>query len=207
LIKKERQIILNVIIKSAALLYEIHALLNEVVAGSGRISEIVTALKNYSFLDRDAMEQINVHSGIDNTLVILRSKLKKGIQVNKNYAPDLKDITAVGRELNQVWTNIIDNAVDALGGQGEITITTRNEEDAIVVQIENNGPQIPKKIQTKIFDPFFTTKEPGKGIGLGLSTSYSIVTEKQKGSITVMSDKDVTCFEVRLPIRLSNQEL
>lgn len=200
---KERQDIFNLILTSSAIIFETYSLLNEVVAGSGRISEIVVALKNYSYLDRDSLEQINVHRGIDNTLVILRSKLRKGIHVNKNYAPNLKEITAVGRELNQVWTNIIDNAVDAMEGKGEITITTRNEDDNVLVQIENNGPQIPKQIQSKIFDPFFTTKEPGKGIGLGLSTSYNIVTEKQNGSIILRSDKDFTCFEVRLPVSLS----
>ncbi|MEJ2596441.1 MAG: sensor histidine kinase, partial [bacterium] len=201
-IAEERHLILFVIIKSSALLYEIYSLLNQVVMGSGRISEIVVALKNYAFLDRDSLEDINVHEGIDDTLIIMKSRLKKGIRVHKNYALHLKKITAVGRELNQVWTNIIDNAVDSMEGEGDITITTKNDNDHIVVQIENNGPEIPKQIQSKIFDPFFTTKEPGKGIGLGLSTSYSIVTEKQKGSITVKSDKNFTCFEIRLPVNL-----
>lgn len=206
LIKDDRRTVFNVIIKSTALLYDIHALLNEVIVGSGRISEIVIALKNYSFLDRDAMEEINIHKGIDNTLVILRSKLKKGIHVNKIYSSNLQKITAVGRELNQVWTNIIDNAVDAMDGKGEITITTKNDGDYIIVQIENDGPEIPKYLQSKIFDPFFTTKEPGKGIGLGLSTSYSIVTEKQKGTITLRSDSISTSFEVRLPVNLDGKE-
>jgi signal transduction histidine kinase len=198
----DRLVILSLIITYSAIIFETYSLLNEVVAGSGRISEIVIALKNYSYLDRDSMEQINVHEGIDNTLVILRSKLRKGIQVNKNYAVNLKEITAVGRELNQVWTNIIDNAADAMKGKGEISITTRNEGDEVVVRIENDGPEIPRHLQTKIFDPFFTTKDPGSGIGLGLSTSYTIVTEKQNGSISVRSEEGITCFEVRLPVEL-----
>lgn len=204
LLKGQRPEVFLKMVTISAILFEMHALLNEIVVGSGRISEIVIALKNYSYLDRDSLEEVNIHDGIDNTLVILRSKLKNGIHVNRNYADNIQPIVAVGRELNQVWTNLIDNAADAMNGKGEITITTKNDGDYVIIQIENNGPEIPKHIKPNIFDPFFTTKKPGMGIGLGLSTSYSIITEKQRGSITVESTVELTRFTLRLPVNLES---
>ncbi len=187
-----------VILQWIAILTPIYELLNEIYEGSSRISEIVIALKNYSFLGQAPIQEINIHEGLDNTLVILRSKLKEGITVYRDYDPDLPEITAYGSELNQVWTNIIDNAIDAMKGKGEIVIRTKRDDHFVVVEIEDNGPGIPESVQSRIFDPFFTTKAPGKGTGLGLSTSYGIVTEKHKGTIEVESKTGRTIFTIKL---------
>jgi signal transduction histidine kinase len=205
LASKSREDAFRAIIISAAYLFPIHSLLHEIKEGSGRISEIVVALKNYSFLGQAPIQEINIHDGIDNTLVILRSKMKVGVMVRREYCNDLPLITAYGSELNQVWTNILDNAIDAMKEKGEIIIRTKKEKTYVVVEIEDNGPGIPAAVQSKIFDPFFTTKEPGKGTGLGLSTSYGIITEKHKGSITVQSKPGCTKFIVKLPINHPEQ--
>lgn len=191
---------LDAVIEWAARVYPVHVLLYEIGQGAGRISEIVQALKSYSFLGQAPVQWINLHDGIDNTLVILRSKLKAGIDVVRDYCTTLPNVPAWGGELNQVWTNLLDNAADALGGRGHITIRTRREESMAVVEIEDDGPGIPAAIQPRIFDPFFTTKAPGKGTGLGLSTSYSIVTERHHGQISVESRPGMTRFTVKLPL-------
>jgi signal transduction histidine kinase len=183
-----------------AALQPVFSLMYEIAEGSSRISEIVVAMKGYSYLGQAPVQNVDVHEGIDNTLVILRNKLKLGITVNREYAEDLPAITAYGSELNQVWTNILDNAADAMQGKGEITIRTKRDGDSIIVEIEDNGPGIPESVQSQIFDPFFTTKAPGKGTGLGLATTYGIVTEKHKGTISVNSRPGSTVFQVRLPI-------
>ena len=133
-------------------------------------------------------------------LLILRNKFKAGISVRREYAPDLPKIEAYGSELNQVWTNILDNAADALEGCGEITIRTRREDNWVVVEVVDNGPGIPSEIQSKIFDPFFTTKAPGHGTGLGLDISYNIVVYKHRGDIKLFSEPGKTCFQVWLPV-------
>ncbi|MFN8331865.1 MAG: ATP-binding protein [Saprospiraceae bacterium] len=127
--------------------------------------------------------------------------MKEGVIVYRNFCEDLPTITAYGSELNQVWTNLLDNAVDAMSGKGEIRISTYKEPNGVVVEIEDNGPGIPPEVQPYIFDPFYTTKEPGKGSGLGLSTSYGIIVQKHKGSITVDSIPGQTIFRVRLPFQ------
>jgi signal transduction histidine kinase len=180
--------------------FRVHGLAHEIGQGSARISEIVGALKSYSYLGQAPVQAVDVHEGLDNTLVILRSKLKVGIEVHREYGADVPLIEAWGGELNQVWTNLLDNAADAMGGKGEITIGTRREGDTVVVDISDNGPGIPEEIQSKVFDPFFTTKAPGKGTGLGLSTSYSIITGKHNGAIALESRPGFTRFTVRLPI-------
>ena len=144
---------------------------------------------------------MDLHEGLDNTLVILRGKLKAGISVHRDYGADVPKVPAHGSELNQVWTNILDNAADAMGGKGAITIRTRREGRWAVVEIEDDGPGIPKDIVPRIFDPFFTTKAPGQGTGLGLSTSYSIVTKQHRGEMHVESQPGLTRFTVKLPIQ------
>ena len=191
------------VIEWAARLFPVYTLSHEIGEASSRISEIVVALKNYSFLGQAPVQQINIHDGIENTLVILRSKLKGGITIHRNYGADVPEITAYGSELNQVWTNILDNAIDAMKEKGEITITTRRESNCISVEFEDNGPGIPPAILPRIYDPFFTTKEPGKGTGLGLSTSFGIITEKHRGKILVQSAPGCTKFIVKLPIQYS----
>jgi signal transduction histidine kinase len=183
-----------------ASLFPVYILLNEIGQGSARISEIVGALKSYAYLGQAPAQSVDLREGLDNTLVILRNKLKAGISVHRDYSPDLPKVPAYGSELNQVWTNLIDNAADAMDGKGEITIRTRRENGWAVVEIEDNGPGIPAEIAPKIFDPFFTTKPPGKGTGLGLSTSHSIITQKHKGKIRVESRPGSTRFTVKLPI-------
>lgn len=178
----------------------IYSLLSEIGVGSGRISEIVKALKMYSYMDQAPVQNVNVHEGLDNTLVILRSKLKQGVTVHRQYVEDLPLIQAYGSELNQVWTNLIDNAIDAMDGQGEITLRTSHDDAWVVVEVIDNGDGIPEEIQPNLFDPFFTTKPPGKGTGLGLNISYNIIVQKHQGRIDVDSKPGETRFIVRLPL-------
>jgi signal transduction histidine kinase/predicted CoA-binding protein len=186
--------------------YAAYTLLEEVEQGSKQISQIVKALKSYAYLDQAPVQMVDVHEGLDSTLVMLRSKLKSGINVRRDYAEDLPRIQAYGSELNQVWTNLIDNAVDAMNGQGEISIQTRPQGQWAVVEIRDTGEGIPKEIQSKIFDPFFTTKPQGKGTGLGLDISYNIVVQRHKGDIRVTSRPGETCFEVWLPVNFDDVE-
>jgi signal transduction histidine kinase len=185
----------------AASLFPVYTLLDEIGEGSSRISAIVGALKTYSYLGQAPVQAVDLREGLDNTLVILRGKLKAGISVHREYASDLPKVQGYGSELNQVWTNLIDNAADAMGGKGRITIRTRRQDGWAVVEIEDDGPGIPEEIQPRIFDPFFTTKAPGAGTGLGLSTSYAIVTRKHGGQFRVESRPGRTLFTVRLPIQ------
>jgi signal transduction histidine kinase len=179
-----------------------YALLSEVSTSAGRISEIVKAVKTYSYLDQAPIQEVDVHEGLENTLVILRHKLKQGVKVIREYDKNLPKIEAYASELNQVWTNLIDNAVDAMEGNGEITLRTYGQDGQVVVEIKDNGPGIPPEIQPRIFEPFFTTKAPGIGTGLGLHIVYSIVVDKHLGQISVKSQPGETCFQVKLPVQL-----
>lgn len=181
--------------------YDVYSLLEEITHGSSRIAEIVKALKSYVYLDQAPVQAVDVHESLDNTLVMLRSQLKSGVSVRREYADDLPKIEAYGSELNQVWTNIISNAIDALEdeGGGEIVIRTQPDGKWIVVEIEDDGPGIPADIQDKLFSPFFTTKPVGKGTGLGLNISYNIV-QKHGGAIKVFSRPGRTRFRVKLPV-------
>jgi signal transduction histidine kinase len=189
-----------VVIEWLSYTYTIHSLLSEISLGTGRIVEIVKALKTYTFMDQAPLQFVNVHEGLDNTLIILKNKLKKGITVHREYAIDLPTIPAYGGELNQVWSNIIDNAIEAMDGQGDLTLRTRKEDPWVVVEIEDNGTGIPEEVQAKVFDPFFTTKPPGKGTGLGLNISRNLIVQKHQGQITVFSEPGKTRFTVWLPI-------
>jgi len=191
---------LPVVLELAASAYPVYALAREIGKGSARISEIVGALKSYSYLGQAPIQSVDLREGIDDTLVILRNKLKQGIEVHRDYGSDVPNVPAYGSELNQVWTNLLDNAADAMGGKGTITIRTRLEGDHAIVEIEDDGPGIAAEALSRVFDPFFTTKAPGKGTGLGLSTSYSIVTEKHGGRMTVESRPGRTRFTVALPV-------
>jgi len=188
------------ILSTLLTIYATHNLLDELGQGTGRITEIVRSLKSYSYMDKAPLQSIDVHEGINDTLVMLRSQLKDGITVQKEFDEDLPAIQAYGSELNQVWTNIIDNATAAMDGQGNISINTYREEQWLVVRITDSGPGIPKEIIGKVFDPFFTTKHPGEGTGLGLNISHNIIVQKHKGKISVHSGPEGTSFEVKLPI-------
>lgn len=185
-------------------IYNVFSLVAEIGQGASRMSDIVRALKSYSYLDQAPVQAVDIHEGLDNTLLILRSKLS-GINIQRAYAPDLPEIQAYGSELNQVWTNILDNAADVLAGKGRIILRTRQEGDEVVVELEDNGPGIPAEIRDKLFDPFFTTKGPGKGTGLGLNISYNIIVQKHRGDIQVYSEPGRTVFEVHLPINFEAQ--
>jgi signal transduction histidine kinase/predicted CoA-binding protein len=178
---------------------DLNSMLDEMSLSAGRISEIIHALKSYVYLDQAPVQTISVHEGLENTLVILRHKLKQGIEVQREYDPAIPPIQAYGGELNQVWTNLIDNAIDALDGQGRITIHTAYKDPWVVVDIADTGAGIPPEIQSRLFSPFFTTKSIGKGTGLGLNISYNII-HKHGGDIKVTSRPGDTHFEVWLPL-------
>ena len=181
--------------------YSIYSLLEEISQGASRISEIVKALKSYVYLDQAPVQSVDIQEGLNNTVIMLRSKLKEGVTVRREFDPNLPKIEAYGSELNQVWTNLIDNAIDAMDGKGEIILRTRYDDPWVTVEVEDTGPGIPEEIQSKLFSPFFTTKPVGKGTGLGLNISYKIV-EKHGGDIKVYSHPGKTRFSVRLPKNL-----
>jgi signal transduction histidine kinase len=177
---------------------EMDALLAEIYIGAGRIADIVKALKTYVYLDQGPTQRVDIHEGLENTLIILRSKLGRGIKITRDYGQDLPEIDAYGSELNQVWTNIISNASEAMGEEGELILRTGRKNGWVYVEIQDTGPGIPEDIQGKIFSPFFTTKPVGQGTGLGLNISYNII-QKHGGEIRVFSQPGKTCFQVILP--------
>jgi len=178
-------------------------LLSEVQLTTERLSQIVQAMKSYTYLDQAPLLEVDVHDGLENTLVIMQHKLKQGVTIKREYSSNLPRIEAYASELNQVWTNIIDNAADAMGGKGEITLKTYQEDHHVVVEIIDNGPGIPENIQSRIYEPFFTTKPPGKGTGLGLHISHDIVANRHHGQLLVESKPGETKFKVILPERIS----
>jgi signal transduction histidine kinase len=180
-------------------------LLSEVQQTTDRISQIVHAVKSYAYLDQAPLLEVDVHEGLESTLVIMQHKLKKGVTVRREYSTDLPRIEAYASELNQVWTNIIDNAVDALNGKGEIWIRTYQKDDRVIVEITDNGPGIPPDIQSRIFEPFFTTKAPGHGTGLGLHISHDIIANRHHGQLTVESKPGETKFRVILPKQIKGE--
>jgi signal transduction histidine kinase len=189
---------LGVIVAWVAAGSGVYALADEVATGARRISEIVRAVKEYTYMDQAPVGSVDVRTGLDNTLVILRPKLRDAVTVVREYDPDLPTIDAFGSELNQVWTNLIDNAIDAMGGQGEIRIRAYARDPDVVVEICDNGPGIPPEVRERMFEPFYTTKAPGSGTGLGLHISHSVIA-RHAGRISVRSRPGETCFEVVLP--------
>ncbi len=185
--------------------------LEEIKLGSTRMSELIAAMKDYSYMDRAPLQEVDVHEGIESTLKILSYKLKQGVVVKREYG-DLPRICAYGCQLNQVWTNLIDNAIDATGGKGNVWIRTSREGNSpsgdrsasrILIEIADDGAGIPPEIQPRIFEQFFTTKEVGKGTGLGLDIARRIVVGQHKGDIRFESKPGDTRFQVRLPIHES----
>jgi len=172
----------------------------ELQESTARMSALVGAVKTYAYMDRGDLVEIDLHEGLETTLVVLGHKLKHtAIDVVRDYDRDLPRLTVRGSELNQVWTNLLDNAIDALGAQGTITIATRADGSCAVIEIADDGPGIPPGTTERIFDPFFTTKDVGQGTGLGLATARRIVAERHDGSLTVESAPGRTTFRVRLP--------
>ena len=178
-------------------------LAGEVEGSTARISELVRAMKEYTFMDRAPAQEVDVHEGIENTLVILGHKLKGNVEVAREYDPALPRVPAHGGELNQVWTNLIDNAIDAVsgnGGLGHLKIKTSREGGWVTVEVTDDGPGIPRDIKGRIFEPFFTTKPVGEGTGLGLDIARRIVTRRHGGDMRVDSKPGETRFSVRLPV-------
>lgn len=183
-----------------ALSCELYSMVHDGQNASKRISDLIGAVKSYSYMNKDARQKVDIHKGIEDTLLMLKSKWKYGIEIIRDYDENLPNIEVIGSELNQVWTNLLDNAIDAMDEKGVITIRTFKENQHVCVDIEDNGPGIPSNIQARVFEPFFTTKEPGKGTGLGLEISHRIIENRHHGSICLKSQPGSTCFHIRLPI-------
>jgi signal transduction histidine kinase len=179
---------------------ETELLMNEIEDSTKRVSHLVTAAKQYSQLDRAPYQVIDVHELLKSTLMMLGGKLRDGITVVKDFDRSLPPIPAYPAELNQVWTNLIDNAVSAMDGQGTLTVRTARDNDRVLVEIGDTGPGVPPEIRERIFEPFFTTKPVGEGTGLGLDISYRIVVTRHHGDLRVESEPGNTRFQVRLPI-------
>jgi signal transduction histidine kinase len=182
-----------------AALVEVASLLNEIESSTLRISDLVHAIKEYTFMDQAPVQNVDIVKSLETTLTILNHKLKQGVVVQRDYQRIPLLVNSFGSELNQVWTNIIDNAIDAMGGKGELRVRTYREDTCVVVEIGDNGPGISPEIQSRIFEPFFTTKGVGEGTGLGLDTVQRIV-RKHKGNIQVTSKPGDTRFHVWLPL-------
>jgi len=182
---------------------EVHQLLDELRMAVERISAIVGAVKGYAYLDQAPVQRIDVRRGLEQTLIILRHRLEGGIEVRLDLPDGLPEIEAYGSELNQVWTNLIDNAIDAMAGRGVLEVRAERDPDADGVRIAicDSGPGIPDPVRARLFEPFFTTKPPGKGTGLGLHISHTVVATNG-GRIDVASEPGRTCFVVTLPARL-----
>jgi signal transduction histidine kinase len=173
----------------------------ELEESTRRMSELVGAVKSYAYMDRGEVVEVDVHEGLETTLKVLGHKLKHtAIAVVRDYDRTLPKLTVRGSELNQVWTNLLDNAIDALGERGTITVRTRREAACAVIEIADDGPGIPPGIADRVFDPFFTTKDVGQGTGLGLDTARRIVADRHDGSIAVDSVPGATTFRVWLPL-------
>ena len=178
---------------------EIIGLLHEIESSASRISDLVKAIKEYTFMDQSAVQNVDIVKTLENTLTIMNHKLKSGVSVKRDYQPVPLLVNSFGSELNQVWTNLIDNAIDAMGGKGELRVRTYREDNCVVVEIADNGPGISPEVEPHIFEPFFTTKGVGEGTGLGLDTVQRIV-RKHRGSIQVLSKPGDTRFQVWLPL-------
>jgi signal transduction histidine kinase len=192
------EVLSDALIRIASLL-TISRLISEIEVSTKRISELVRAIKEYSYMDQAAMQEIDLHQGLENTLTILHHRLKDGIRVVREYDENLPKICAYGGELNQIWTNLISNAIEAMQGKGELRVRTARDLDRVLVEIGDNGPGIPGEVLPHIYEPFFTTKGVGEGTGLGLDTVCRIV-RNHHGEIRVSSQPGDTRFQVYLPI-------
>ncbi|MBV9087519.1 MAG: cyclic nucleotide-binding domain-containing protein [Acidobacteriaceae bacterium] len=178
---------------------EVANLLKEIESSTSRISDLVGAIKEYTYMDQAPVQNVDVVKSVESTLTILNHKLKKGIVVQREYQRVPLLVNSFGSELNQVWTNLVDNAIDAMGGKGELRVRTYRDDSCAVVEIRDNGPGISPEVTPHIFEPFFTTKGVGEGTGLGLDTVQRIV-KKHRGSVHVRSKPGDTCFQVWLPL-------
>ncbi len=178
---------------------EVATLLNEIESGTSRISDLVHAIKEYTYMDQTPLQNVDIVKSLETTLTILNHKLKHGVAVKRDYQKIPLLVNSFGSELNQIWTNLIDNAIDAMHGEGELRVRTYRDDDCVVVEIADNGPGIPPDVLPHIYEPFFTTKGVGEGTGLGLDTVQRIV-KKHRGNIQVASKPGDTRFQVWLPL-------
>lgn len=178
---------------------EVAVLLHEIESSTSRISDLVGAIKEYTYMDQARVQTVDIVKGLETTLTILNHKLKQGVAVQRDYQPVPLLVDSFGSELNQVWTNIIDNAIDAMHGKGELRVRTYRDDDCVVVEIADNGPGISPEAQPHIFEPFFTTKGVGEGTGLGLDTVQRIV-KKHRGNVQMHSKPGETRFQIWLPL-------
>lgn len=178
-------------------------LISQVKEATGRVSELVGAVRSYSQMDRASMQRIEVTDGIESTLMVLGHVLGSGVRVERDFDPAVPAIEAYAGELNQVWTNLIHNAVDAMHGQGTLRLVTREDVDSVVIQVCDDGEGMPPEVAARAFDAFFTTKEVGKGTGLGLDVARRIVAERHRGTISIESRPGDTVVTVRLPLHPS----
>ncbi|WP_319422529.1 ATP-binding protein [Pleurocapsa sp. FMAR1] len=189
-----------------ALSFEVMTMIQSGLRGAERVSGLVQSMRSYSHLDRGAKQLVDVHQGLEDTLQLLSHKLKQGVKINRVYDRTLPQIQAYGSELNQAWTNLIDNAIDAIDDKGTIEIVTLNEGDRLKIKIIDSGTGIPPEIKSRIFEPFFTTKSVGKGSGLGLDNVRRIVENRHRGAIYLESEPNRTCFTICLPVCVENAD-
>jgi len=178
---------------------DVASLLKEIESSTSRISDLVRAIKEYTYMDQAPVQNVDIVKGLETTLTILNHKLKRGVMVERDYEHVPLLVNSFGSELNQVWTNLIDNAIDAMNGKGQLRVRTYRDDSCVVVEIRDNGPGISPEVKAHIFEPFFTTKGVGEGTGLGLDTVQRIV-KKHHGSIQVISKPGDTRFQVWLPL-------
>ena len=180
---------------------ETENLLIEVKESTKRISELIGAAKQYSQLDRTPHQNVDLHEGLDATLVMLAGKIGENVRIVKDYDRTLPKVPAYAAELNQVWTNLIDNALHAVNGKGTVTLRTTVDGDNALVEVIDTGPGVPEELQRRVFEPFFTTKGVGQGTGLGLDVSFRVVVNRHGGDLRLVSEPGDTHFQVRLPLR------
>ena len=187
-------------IRWLALSFDVMSIIQAGLRGAERISALISSMKSYSHLDRGEQQVVDIHQGIEDTLRLFSYKLKHGIEIKRNYDRNIPKITAYGSELNQVWTNLIDNAIYAMDNKGKIEITTSRCKDRVMVTISDSGAGIPNDVRSRIFEPFFTTKAVGQGSGLGLDIVRRVVENRHKGTISCDSKPGSTTFTIGLPI-------
>ncbi|MEA5598860.1 ATP-binding protein [Rivularia sp. UHCC 0363] len=187
-------------IRWLAVSFDVMSTIKNGLRGAERISELVQSMKSYSHLDRGAQQWVDIHQGLEDTIKLMTFKLKHGVEIRRCYGENLPEILAYGSELNQVWTNLIDNAIDAMNEKGILEISTSHFKDSLKVEITDSGAGIPDDVQSRIFEPFFTTKGVGKGTGLGLDVVRRIVENRHHGTISLESQPGKTTFKICLPI-------
>ena len=178
---------------------EIRALLEEVSAGADYLSKIVSGVRPLAYAADQSLTDVDIHAGLEQSLVLVRHKVPPGVRIVRDFDPQPQTVEGWAADLAMVWTNLLDNALAAVGQEGVVTVRTRGEPDAVVIDVENTGPTVPPEVLAKVFDAFYTTKPIGQGTGLGLATSLAVVAQRHKGRLTLTSADGVTRARVTLP--------